>query len=156
MRVRLRTAKENAMRVVVQRVSQAQVLVVVGEIGRGVVVLVGFATGDSDDDAAWMARKIAGLRIFDDRDGLMNAALADVGGRVLAVSQFTLLGDVGKGRRPSFAGAMPSEHAAPLFDRFVAFLAEQVGPVAIGVFGARMDVRLVNDGPVTLIIERRA
>ncbi len=145
------------MRVVVQRVSQAQVLVegaIIGEIGAGLVVLAGFAVDDGEDQAAWMARKIVGLRIFSDRDGAMNASLADVGGRVLAVSQFTLLGDTAKGRRPSFATAMPSERAAPLFDRFVALLAEQVGPVATGRFGAHMEVRLVNDGPVTLIIER--
>lgn len=145
------------MRVVVQRVSQAQVLVdgaIVGEIDAGMVVLAGFANGDGEEQAAWMARKIAGLRIFTDRDGLMNATLAEVGGRVLAVSQFTLLGDAAKGRRPSFSGAMPSERAAPLFDRFVALLAEHVGPVATGRFGTHMEVRLVNDGPVTLIIER--
>lgn len=145
------------MRVVVQRVSEARVTVegtVVGEIGRGVLVLAGFAVGDGEAEAAWMARKIAGLRIFTDAAGLMNASLADVGGRVLAVSQFTLLGDATKGRRPSFAQAMPPDAAAPLFDRFLVLLAELVGPVAAGRFGAHMEVRLVNDGPVTLILER--
>ncbi len=145
------------MRVVVQRVAEAQVVVedqVIAEIGRGLVVLAGIASGDTETEAVWMARKIAGLRIFTDAEGLMNAALAEVQGRVLAVSQFTLLGDATKGRRPSFAGAMPSSEAAPLFERFVALLAEQVGPVATGRFGADMQVRLVNDGPVTLIIER--
>jgi D-tyrosyl-tRNA(Tyr) deacylase len=155
--VRVGAAEEIRMRVVVQRVSEARVTVdgnVVGEIGHGVLVLAGFAVGDSEADAVWMARKIAGLRIFTDASGLMNASLADVRGRVLAVSQFTLLGDATKGRRPSFAQAMPPATAAPLFDRFLALLAEQVGPVATGRFGAHMEVRLVNDGPVTLILER--
>ena len=145
------------MRVVVQRVSEAEVTVdgaTVGAIGRGLVVLVGLADGDGDAEVAWMAQKLAGLRIFGDDAGLMNASLVDVGGRVLAISQFTLLGDATRGRRPSFAAAMPSDRAAPLFDRFVAHLAAVVGPVETGRFGADMHVRLVNDGPVTLVIDR--
>jgi len=145
------------MRVVVQRVSEAAVAVdgeIIAAIGRGLVLLVGLAAGDSEANVAWMAGKIAGLRVFTDAGGLMNAALADVGGRVLAVPQFTLLADCRKGRRPSFDAAMAPAHAAPLFDRFVTLLAARIGPVATGRFGASMQIRLVNDGPVTFVIER--
>jgi D-tyrosyl-tRNA(Tyr) deacylase len=144
------------MRVVVQRVSAAAVTVdgeSVAAIGRGVVLLVGLAARDGEAEVAWMARKIAGLRIFADAGGLMNAALVDVGGQALAVPQFTLLGDCRKGRRPSFDAAMAPAQAKPLFDRFVTLLAARTGPVATGRFGASMQVRLVNDGPVTFVIE---
>ena len=144
------------MRVVVQRVRKARVEIAVeavAAIARGVLVLVGFA---ADDDAArtrWMARKVAGLRIFADAQGLMNASLADVGGAVLAVPNFTLLGDCRKGKRPSFAGALLPSAAEPLFTTFVAALAVDVATVATGRFGADMQVHLVNDGPVTLVID---
>jgi D-tyrosyl-tRNA(Tyr) deacylase len=145
------------MRVVVQRVSEAEVVIggaPVAAIGRGFVVLVGLGAGDGEAEVAWMARKIAGLRVFENDTGLMNASLADTGGRVLAVPQFTLLADCRKGKRPSFAAAMRPEDAEPLFQRFIAFLEAEVGPVERGRFGASMQVRLVNDGPVTLVIER--
>jgi D-tyrosyl-tRNA(Tyr) deacylase len=145
------------MRVVVQRVSEAAVTVdgeVIAAIGRGLVLLVGLAAGDGEAEVAWTATKIAGLRVFADAAGLMNAALADVGGQALAVPQFTLLGDCRKGRRPSFAGAMEPAQAELLFERFVTLLTARIGSVATGRFGASMQVRLVNDGPVTLVIER--
>jgi len=146
------------MRVVVQRVAEAHVTVdgeLVGRIGRGLLLLVGFAHGDGEPQIAWMADKIAGLRIFDDAHGLMNAALRDVHGRILAVPQFTLLADCRKGRRPSFAAALPPETARPLFERFVARLESLLGDtVPTGRFGATMQVHLVNDGPVTLAIDR--
>jgi D-tyrosyl-tRNA(Tyr) deacylase len=120
------------------------------------VVLVGFAPGDTDDALAWMADKILQLRVFSDADDKMNLALADVHGGVLVVSQFTLYGDASKGRRPSFIGAAPPEQAQALYDRFVTMMKERAGamPVATGRFGAMMDVDLVNDGPVTLMLER--
>jgi D-tyrosyl-tRNA(Tyr) deacylase len=144
------------MRVVVQRVAAARVVVAgepIAAIGRGLLLLVGFATGDGEAEIAWMARKLSGLRIFADAAGLMNAALADVGGAVLAVPNFTLLGDCRKGKRPSFAGALTPEMAQPLFARFVEILRMHVGSVASGRFGAAMEVELVNDGPVTLVVE---
>lgn len=147
------------MRVVLQRVSRAEVRVagrVTGAIAAGYVVLVGFAPTDTDDTLAWMADKVVGLRLFADADGKMNRSLADVGGGLLVVSQFTLYGDARKGRRPSFTDAAPPEVAVPLYERFVALLRERaVGlPVATGEFGAMMEVELVNDGPVTLPLER--
>ena len=147
------------MRVVLQRVSRAQVRVggeTLGAIERGFVALAGFAPGDTDETLLWMADKILQLRVFSDAQDKMNLALADVGGGVLVVSQFTLYGDASKGRRPSFIGAAPPEQARALYDRFVAMLRERAGaiPVATGRFGALMDVELVNDGPVTLILER--
>jgi D-tyrosyl-tRNA(Tyr) deacylase len=145
--------------VVLQRVSRAQVRVggeTLGAIERGFVALAGFAPGDTDETLLWMADKILQLRVFSDAQDKMNLALADVGGGVLVVSQFTLYGDASKGRRPSFIGAAPPEQARALYDRFVAMLRERAGaiPVATGRFGALMDVELVNDGPVTLILER--
>lgn len=145
------------MRLVVQRVAEAEVAVngeVIAAIGRGLLVLVGLGRGDGEAQASWMAAKVAGLRVFADAAGRMNAALGDVGGAVLAVPQFTLLGDCRRGKRPSFDAALPPGEARPLFDRFVALLAAQVGAVATGRFGAMMQVRLVNDGPVTLVLER--
>ena len=145
------------MKVVVQRVARAEVRVAGREparIDKGLLLLVGLATGDTDEQLLWMAKKIAGLRLFPDAEGRMNKDLGDIGGDCLAVSQFTLLGDARKGRRPSFTGAMDPEGASTAFDRFVAMLEEATGrPVPTGVFGAHMDVDLVNDGPVTLILE---
>lgn len=146
------------MRAVVQRVSRAQVTVggeVVGAIDQGLLVLLGVAEGDEPRDAAAMASKIAGLRIFADDDGRMNRSLSEAQGAVLLVSQFTLLADLRKGRRPSFAGAADPAEAEPLV-RAVAAGLEQAGiGVASGVFGAAMEVTLVNDGPVTLVIDVR-
>ncbi|MGH7570169.1 MAG: D-aminoacyl-tRNA deacylase [Gemmatimonadales bacterium] len=147
------------MRVVLQRVSRAEVRMVgqvTGTIGTGVVVLAGFAPGDTEETLAWMADKILGLRVFGDADGKMNLALGDVHGGLLVVSQFTLYGDARKGRRPSFVEAAPPGIAIPLYDRFVALLRERAQgiPVATGEFGALMQVELVNDGPVTLILEK--
>jgi D-tyrosyl-tRNA(Tyr) deacylase len=144
------------MRAVVQRVSRASVTVegaVVGEIGAGLLVLLGITHGDGEAEAALLAKKIAGLRVFEDNGGKMNLALADVGGAVLAVSQFTLYGDVRKGRRPSFTGAARPEQAEPLYHRFCQALAAEGVPVAEGVFQAHMAVSLVNDGPVTLWLD---
>ena len=140
-----------------QRVSRAEVRVgarVTGRIGRGFLVLVGFTASDGDAHVEWMADKVTGLRLFADADDKMNLALADIGGAVLVVSQFTLYGDAQKGRRPSFIDAARPEHAIPLYERFVALLRAGGTPVETGEFGAMMDVELVNDGPVTLMLER--
>ena len=144
-----------------QRVSRAEVRIagkVAGRIGAGFLVLAGFAPTDSDEQLAWMADKILGLRVFGDAAGKMNLALADVAGGVLVVSQFTLYGDASKGRRPSFIAAAPPEAAVPLYEKFVALLTEKGAAsgiaVATGEFGAMMDVELVNDGPVTLVLEK--
>ncbi|OGU35340.1 MAG: D-tyrosyl-tRNA(Tyr) deacylase [Gemmatimonadetes bacterium RIFCSPLOWO2_12_FULL_68_9] len=145
------------MRAVVQRVSRASVTVegrVTGSIGRGLLVLVGFAPDDVPDRVEWMADKVAGLRVFADHEGKMNRDLAAVGGAVLVVSQFTLYGDASKGRRPSFIGAASPDVAIPLYEAFIAALRGRGIPVETGEFGAMMDVELVNDGPVTLILER--
>lgn len=146
------------MRVVLQRVSEASVTIegsIVGEIGAGHVLLVGFTPGDSEEQVTWMAEKIIGLRVFGDEDGKMNLSLDDVDGSLLVVSQFTLYGDTRKGRRPSFVHAASPEIAVPLYERFVALLEARLpGRVATGRFGAMMDVALVNDGPVTLVLER--
>lgn len=143
------------MRAVVQRVAEARVRVegeVRAEIGPGLLVLVGVAREDTSAEADYLAEKIAGLRVFDDGEGKMNRALADVGGAVLAVSQFTLYGDCRKGRRPSFDRAAAAEPARALYERFVAKLRELGVQVETGVFQARMAVELVNDGPVTLLL----
>jgi D-aminoacyl-tRNA deacylase len=145
------------MRVVLQRVSRAEVRVadrVTGRIGRGFLLLVGFTHTDAESSLAWMADKVVGLRLFADAEDKMNLALADVGGALLVVSQFTLYGDAAKGRRPSFIDAARPETAIPLYERFVALLRERVERVETGEFGAMMDVDLVNDGPVTLLLER--
>ncbi len=145
------------MRVVLQRVSRAAVRIdgqTVGAIGRGFVVLAGFAPPDGESALAWMADKIAGLRVFADAAGKMNLPLDEVGGAVLVISQFTLYGDASKGRRPSFVGAAPPEQAEALYDRFVALLRERSLTVETGRFGAMMDVELVNDGPVTMVLEK--
>lgn len=145
------------MKVVLQRVSRAEVRVEgrpPARISRGLLLLVGLEHGDGEEELHWMAEKVAGLRVFEDDEGRMNRDLIAAGGRCLAVPQFTLLGDCRKGRRPSFVAAMPPEAAGPLFARFTELLAERAGPVESGVFGAHMDVELVNDGPVTLLLER--
>lgn len=144
------------MRAVVQRVSEASVVVdgrTVGQIGTGFLILLGISHQDGEPEARWLARKIAGLRVFEDDAGKMNLALHDVGGSVLAVSQFTLYGDVRKGRRPSFVHAARPEHAEPLYQRFCELVAEEGIPVEQGIFQAHMDVRLTNDGPVTLWLD---
>jgi D-aminoacyl-tRNA deacylase len=145
------------MRVLLQRVNRAEVRVdgrVTGKIARGYLLLVGFTSSDTEAQVEWMTEKIVGLRIFPDADDKMNLALADVGGAVLVVSQFTLYGDTQKGRRPSFIDAARPEKAIPLYERFVALLRAAGPAVATGEFGAMMDVELVNDGPVTLWLER--
>jgi D-aminoacyl-tRNA deacylase len=149
------------MRVLLQRVSRAEVRVresgairTTGRIGRGFLLLAGFTNGDDESRAEWMADKVVGLRLFADADDKMNLALGDVGGELLVVSQFTLYGDAAKGRRPSFIDAARPEVAIPLYERFVALLRERGVTVATGEFGAMMDVELVNDGPVTLWLER--
>ena len=145
------------MRAVVQRVSQASVSVdgkIVGEIGRGVVVLVGVTHGDGHEQADWLAEKIAGLRIFEDAEGKMNLGLTDISGAALVVSQFTLYADARKGRRPGFTDAAPPEVAEPLVDYFAQALRARGVPVATGVFGAHMLVEIHNDGPVTILLQR--
>ena len=146
------------MRVVLQRVSRAEVRIgdrVAGRIARGFLLLVGFTASDTEEHLQWMADKIVGLRLFGDANDKMNLALEDVAGGLLVVSQFTLYGDARKGRRPSFIDAAPPESAIPLYERFVAILRERApGAVETGEFGAMMDVELVNDGPVTVMLER--
>ncbi|MCW2956585.1 MAG: D-tyrosyl-tRNA(Tyr) deacylase [Thermoleophilia bacterium] len=145
------------MKCVVQRVSSAKVIVegdVVGEIGHGLLALVGIAEGDTEAELTWMAEKVAKLRIFDDADGRFDRSLLDVGGSLLSVSQFTLLADVRKGTRPSFTGAAAPDHARPAWERFNELVAQQGIHVATGTFGASMQVELVNDGPVTITLER--
>lgn len=145
------------MRVLLQRVSRAEVRVesrVTGTIGAGFCLLVGFTHTDTPEHCLWMADKVAGLRLFADAEGKMNRGLEDVGGAVLVVSQFTLYGDAAKGRRPSFIDAARPEVAIPLYERFLALLRERGLRVETGEFGAMMDVELVNDGPVTLWLER--
>jgi D-tyrosyl-tRNA(Tyr) deacylase len=145
------------MRVLLQRVSKASVTVegkVVGAIGPGFVALVGVGYGDGEEQARWLANKVAGLRVFEDADGKFNLSLADAGGSVLVVSQFTLYADARKGRRPSFIDAAPPEIAQPLVDRFSDLLRSKGIPVEEGVFGAMMLVEIHNDGPVTIWLER--
>lgn len=148
------------MRAVVQRVSRGTVRVdgeVVGAIEKGYVILLGIADGDTENEALWLANKIAGLRLFEDEDGKFNHSLLEVEGGALVVSQFTLYGDARKGRRPSFTQAARPEHAEPLVEKFVMFLRKAgVTQVETGVFRARMDVDIQNEGPVTLILERNA
>lgn len=146
------------MKVLLQRVSRASVTVgdeAISEIGLGLLLLVGVSAGDTREAADWLARKVSGLRVFADGEGKMNLSVTETGGAVLAVSQFTLLGDARKGNRPSFVQAAPPEEAEPLFDYLCERLREAGVPeVGTGRFGAMMDVELVNDGPVTLILER--
>ena len=149
------------MRVVLQRVSRGEVRIdgrVAGAISHGFLLLVGFTAHDAEnaeDRLAWMADKVVSLRLFPDSEAKMNLGLEDIGGGILVVSQFTLYGDVRKGRRPSFIDAARPEMAIPLYDRFVQLLRQRApGAVETGEFGAMMDVELVNDGPVTLVLER--
>jgi D-tyrosyl-tRNA(Tyr) deacylase len=145
------------MRVLLQRVSRAEVRVggqVAGRIGRGYLLLVGFTHADTDATLTWMAEKVVGLRLFSDAEGKMNLGLQEVGGAVLVVSQFTLYGDANKGRRPSFIDAARSDAAEVLYERFLGLLRLGDLSVASGRFGAMMDVELVNDGPVTLWLEK--
>jgi len=145
------------MRVVLQRVSKAEVRIggeVVGSVGRGYLLLVGFTQGDGEEQLRWMADKVRGLRLFPDSAGKMNLPIDEVGGEILVVSQFTLYGDVRRGRRPSFVDAAEPAQAERLYDDFVDLLRQGAIPVASGSFGAMMEVEFVNDGPVTLIIER--
>lgn len=150
------------MRVVVQRVSRGEVRIVEadgtsrvsGRIGKGFVLLVGFTHSDGDEQLKWMTEKIIGLRVFTDAEDKMNLALGDVQGSLLVVSQFTLYGDASKGRRPSFIDAARPEVAIPLYERFVAMLRATGTTVETGEFGASMEVELVNDGPVTIPLER--
>ncbi|SRR6266545_1685151 len=146
------------MRAVLQRVRQARVRVgeeVTGEIAHGLLVLLGVAVGDTAEQAKWLAEKIVSLRIFNDADGKMNRDVTEVGGAVLVVSQFTLYGDCRKGRRPSFIDAAPQETAIPLYEAFVNAVRALGVPTATGRFQAMMDVELVNDGPVTLIVDSK-
>lgn len=146
------------MRAVVQRVTAASVTVageVVGEIGPGLMVLLGVATDDTDGDAGQLASKVTELRIFEDDDGKMNRSLLDCGGAMLVVSQFTLFGDCRKGRRPSFIHAAPPERANELYERFVTAVRGTGVSVSTGRFRAEMQVSLVNDGPVTLLLDSR-
>jgi D-tyrosyl-tRNA(Tyr) deacylase len=145
------------MKVVVQRVDRASVRIgglLVGEIDKGLLVLVGFSLDDTEETLSWMAEKLRGLRVFPDSVGRMNLDLETVGGGLLIVSQFTLYGDVSKGRRPSFVAAAPPEEARLLYEQFLALCASGGQEVNSGEFGGMMDVESVNSGPVTLVIER--
>ena len=147
------------MKVVLQRVSRASVEVdgaVVGEIGKGFVALVGIGRGDDEAVVAWMAEKTAVLRVFEDEGGKMNRSVQDVGGGILAISQFTLYGDCRKGRRPAFTSAADPKDAVRLYELYVDKLKEQGVPVETGIFAADMQVSLVNDGPVTTLLERES
>jgi D-tyrosyl-tRNA(Tyr) deacylase len=146
------------MRAVVQRVTQARVVIdqeEAGQIGRGLMVLLGVARTDTPEQARWLAEKIVTLRIFNDPEGKMNLDVAEVGGEVLVVSQFTLYGDCRKGRRPSFIDAAPPEIAIPLYEEFINGVKALGIRTATGRFGAMMQVELINDGPVTLIVESK-
>jgi len=146
------------MRAVVQRVSEAWVEVEgqrVAQIGRGLLVLLGVGQGDTEEDARYLASKIANLRVFEDEEGKLNRSVLEIGGSVLVVSNFTLYGDCRKGRRPSFTDAAPPEIADQLYRRFCEFLAAEGVPVQTGVFQAHMHVGLINDGPVTLLLDSK-
>lgn len=147
------------MRIVLQRVTEASVSIegsVVASIGSGLMILVGVERGDTADDVRWLADKTAALRIFDDEEGVMNRSIVDVGGEVLAVSQFTLTASTRKGNRPSYIRAAPGSESRPLYEAYCAELARRIGrDVGRGVFGADMKVALVNDGPVTIIIDSK-
>ena len=147
------------MRTVIQRVSSARVNVdgrTIGSIDRGLLVLLGIGHDDTEDDAQWLATKVAALRIFEDDEGKMNRSVVDCGGGILVVSQFTLLASTRKGTRPSFNDAAKPEQAIPLYEAFIRFVSAALGaPVATGEFGAMMQVELTNDGPVTLVIDSK-
>ncbi|PLV59430.1 D-aminoacyl-tRNA deacylase [Thermotoga sp. KOL6] len=144
------------MRAVVQRVEEARVTVdeeTVGAIGKGILVFVGVGRDDTEEDCKWLAEKISGLRIFEDEEGKMNLSVMDIGGEILVVSQFTLYGDCRRGKRPSFTEAAPPEKGYELYKKFVDFLKKKGISVKEGVFRAHMHVHLVNDGPVTLLLD---
>ncbi len=146
------------MRLVVQRVTRAKVTVhgeTTGEISRGFLALAGVESGDTDEDMRYGVEKLVGLRVFEDEQGKMNRSISDIGGAVLLVSQFTLLGDARHGKRPSFSNAARPEIAAPMIDRMAEAIATRGIPVARGVFGADMQVELVNDGPVTILLDSK-
>lgn len=147
------------MRVVIQRVSEAHVIVdekITGEIKSGLLVFVGIEDADTEEDAEWLAKKIGGLRVFNDQDGVMNLSVNDVGGKVLVVSQFTLHAKTKKGNRPSYIQAAKPEIAIPLYEKFKLLLSANVmSGVESGIFGADMKVHLVNDGPVTILIDTK-
>ena len=148
------------MRLVIQRVREASVTVegqITGQIGPGLLVLAGFAPTDNITSLTWMCRKLVQLRIFGDENGQMNRSVQDLSGQILVVSQFTLLADARKGNRPSYIGAAPPAVAEPLYEQFVAMVAAELGrPVPTGIFGADMQVRLLNDGPVTIVLDSPA
>jgi len=147
------------MRTVVQRVKQASVTVndsVVSEIGQGLLLLLGIEAADTEEDIQWLSRKVLGLRIFDDEEGVMNRNIQDVGGDIIVVSQFTLMASYKKGNRPSWIRAAGHEHAVPMYERFVEVLSQGLGKlVGTGVFGAEMQVELINDGPVTICMDTK-
>lgn len=147
------------MRIVIQRVKHASVSIdgaVHSSIGAGFLILVGIEAADGEEDAAWLTKKVAGLRVFDDENGVMNRDIADIGGECLVVSQFTLMASYKKGNRPSYIRAARHEHAIPLYERFCTLLSETMGKeVETGVFGADMKVELLNDGPVTICMDTK-
>jgi D-tyrosyl-tRNA(Tyr) deacylase len=146
------------MRAVVQRVTRARVSVgdrLIGEIGNGLVVLLGVARDDQEKDVQYLAEKIVSLRVFDDADGRMNLSVRDINGALLVVSQFTLYGDIRRGLRPSWSDAAPPEIAEPLYESFLAVVEKQIDTVQTGTFRAMMQVELVNDGPVTILLDSR-
>jgi D-tyrosyl-tRNA(Tyr) deacylase len=147
------------MRTVIQRVQRASVTVngsTVSSIGQGLLLLLGVEAADTEEDVQWLSRKVLGLRIFDDEEGVMNRNITDVGGDIIVVSQFTLMASYKKGNRPSWIRAAGHEHAVPMYESFVAALREGLGkPVGTGIFGAEMQVELVNDGPVTICMDTK-
>ncbi|MBR4516605.1 MAG: D-tyrosyl-tRNA(Tyr) deacylase [Bacteroidaceae bacterium] len=147
------------MRTVIQRVQRASVTVngsKVSSIGQGLLLLLGVEAADTEEDVQWLSRKVLGLRIFDDEEGVMNRNITDVGGDIIVVSQFTLMASYKKGNRPSWIRAAGHEHAVPMYESFVAALREGLGkPVGTGIFGAEMQVELVNDGPVTICMDTK-
>jgi len=146
------------MRIVIQRVTQASVTVdgeITGKIGEGILILLGVADGDTEDDIKYLGDKAIGLRIFRDENDKMNLSVKDIGGEVLVVSQFTLYGDCKKGKRPSFDKAGNPKFAEEMYEKFLAYIKENMGKVEHGIFGADMKVELLNNGPVTLIIDSK-
>lgn len=147
------------MRTVIQRVKRTSVTVngsTVSAIGQGLLLLLGIEAADTEDDIQWLSRKVLGLRIFDDAEGIMNRNILEVGGDIIVVSQFTLMASYKKGNRPSWIRAAGHEHAVPMYERFVEVLSQSLGkPVGTGVFGAEMQVELVNDGPVTICMDTK-
>ena len=147
------------MRTVIQRVQRASISIngsTTSAIGQGLLILLGIEAADTEEDIQWLCRKVLGLRIFDDEEGVMNRSIMDVGGDIIVVSQFTLMASYKKGNRPSWIRAAGHEHAVPMYERFVAALSEGLGkPVGTGVFGAEMQVELINDGPVTICMDTK-